>query len=125
VVKASGGFVTLLTPAQRRTAGALDPDAGSWPTMLDGLHALMLTYAEEGLAAARAWLNRTGKAGDPRFHDLVEAALHAIPRTKDKGEFVRPEARVLEGLRATLFEDIAVPSETAEAGVTQLSFDRV
>jgi putative DNA methylase len=93
VVKASGGFVTLLTPAQRRTAGALDPDAGSWPTMLDGLHALMLTYAEEGLAAARAWLNRTGKAGDPRFHDLVEAALHAIPRTKDKGEFVRPEAR--------------------------------
>jgi putative DNA methylase len=125
VVKASGGFVTLLTPAQRRTAGVLDPDAGSWPTMLDGLHALMLTYAEEGLAAARAWLTRTGKAGDPRFRDLVEAALHAIPRTKDKGEFVRPEARVLEGLRATLFEDIAAPSETTDAGVTQLSFDRV
>jgi hypothetical protein len=93
--------------------------------MLDGLHALMLTYAEEGLAAARAWLNRTGKADDPRFHDLVEAALHAIPRTKDKGEFVRPEARMLEGLRATLFEDVAAPSETAEAGVTQLSFDTV
>jgi putative DNA methylase len=123
VVKASGGFVTLLTPAQRRTAGVLDPDAGSWPTMLDGLHALMLTYAEEGLGAARVWLNRTGKAGDSHFHDLVEAALHAIPRTKDKGEFVRPEARALEGLRATLFDDIAAPSETPEAAVMQLSFD--
>ncbi len=123
VIKTSGGFVTLLAPAQRRTAGALDPDAGSWSTMLDALHALMLVYAEEGLPAARAWLSRTGKDGDARFRDLIEAALHAIPRVKDKGVFARPEARVLEGLRATLFDDIPAPTEAPEAGLSQLSFD--
>ena len=111
VIRAASGTVTLLSPAQRRTARGLDPQAGSWPTLLDALHSLMLTYDEDGLAAARAWLARTGKADDARFSDLVEAAVHAVPRVKDKGEFVRPEARTLEGLRATLFEHIEAPAE--------------
>jgi putative DNA methylase len=111
VIRATSGTVTLLSPAQRRTAKGLDPQAGSWPTLLDALHALMLTYDQDGLAAARAWLARTGKADDARFSDLVEAAIHAVPRVKDKGEFVRPEARTLEGLRATLFEHIEAPAE--------------
>ena len=71
----------------------------------------MLTYEEDGRAAAQAWLDRTGKRDDQRFRDLVAASLRAIPRIRDKGEFVRPEARVLEGLRATLFEDIPAPVE--------------
>ena len=71
----------------------------------------MLTYDEDGLAAARAWLARTGRADDARFSDLVEAAIHAVPRVKDKGEYVRPEARTLEGLRATLFDHIEAPAE--------------
>lgn len=111
VIRATSGTVTLLSPAQRRTARGLDPQAGSWPTLLDALHALMLTYDEDGLAAARAWLARTGRTDDARFSDLVEAAIHAVPRVKDKGEFVRPEARTLEGLRATLFENIEAPAE--------------
>jgi len=125
VVRAASGTVTILTPAQRRTAKALDPAAASWPTLLDALHALMLTYDEDGLAAARAWLERTGKGDDPRFADLVEAAIHAIPRTQAKGEFARPEARVLEGLRATLFDQIAAPPADVPAGQAQgiLSLD--
>ena len=111
IVRAASGSVTILTPAQRRTAGGLDPDAATWPTMIDALHALMLVYEEEGLAAAKAWLARSGKEGDQKFHDLVEASLHAVPRVKDKGEYVRPEARALEGLRATLFDDIEAPAE--------------
>lgn len=111
VIRAASGTVTLLSPAQRRTARGLDPQAGSWPTLLDALHALMLTYDEDGLAAARTWLARTGRADDARFSDLVEAAIHAVPRLKEKGEFVRPEARTLEGLRATLFEHIEAPAE--------------
>jgi putative DNA methylase len=111
VIRATSGTVTLLSPAQRRTAKGLDAQAASWPTLVDALHALMLTYDEDGLAAARAWLARTGRADDARFSDLVEAAIHAVPRVKDKGEFVRPEARTLEGLRATLFEHIEAPAE--------------
>jgi adenine-specific DNA methylase len=111
IVKQGSGTVTLLTPAQRRTASGLDPDVASWPTWLDRLHALMLVYDEEGLAMARSWLKRTGLADDPRVSDVVEAALHAIPRVKDNGEFVRPEARVLDSLRAALFDYIPVPLE--------------
>jgi hypothetical protein len=111
LVRAASGKVTLLTPPQRRTAKGLDPDAGTWPTMIDALHALMLVYEEEGLSAAKAWMARSGKEGDQKFHDLVEAAIHAVPRAKEMGEFARPEARVLEGLRATLFDDIEAPAE--------------
>lgn len=111
LVKASGGNVTLLTPAQRRTARGLDVDAGVWPTQIDGLHALMLVHDEEGLSAARAWLRATGKGDDPKFAALFEAALHAVPRAREKGQFVRPEARILESLRASLFDHVAAPAE--------------
>ena len=121
VIKQSSGTVTLLTPAQRRTAGHLDPDASSWPTWLDRLHSLMLVY-DEGLAAARSWLARTGLADDPRFVDLVRAALYAVPRVKEKGEFARPEARVLDSLRATLFEQIPPPVEDAPPPTQEAMF---
>jgi len=119
VIRAASGTVTLLTPAQRRTAGALDPGASTWPTLLDALHALMVTYDDDGLAAARTWLERTGKVDDQRFHDLLMAALHAIPRVRDKGDFVRPEARTLEGLRTTLFDDIPAPAEADTSVASQ------
>lgn len=120
VIKASAGTVTLLSPAQRRTAGGLDAQASSWPTMIDALHALMLTYDEDGLPAAQSWLARTGKADDARFADLVQAALHAVPRARNKAELVRPEARTLEGLRATLFEHIPTPVDPEVAVATRL-----
>lgn len=114
LVRAASGKVTVLTPAQRRTAKGLDPDAGAWPSLIDALHALMLVYDEDGLAAATAWLSRSGKRDDQRFRDLFSAAMHAIPRAKEKGDFVRPEARILEGLRATLFDDIPAPVDVGD-----------
>jgi hypothetical protein len=123
IIKQGSGTVTLLTPAQRRTAAGLNPDADTWPTWLDRLHSLMLVYDEEGLAAARSWLTRTGLAEDPRFADLVRAALYAVPRVKEKGEFVRPEARVLDSLRATLFEQIPAPVDPTVASTQETMFE--
>jgi len=111
IVKATSGSVTLLTPAQRRTAGGIDPDASSFINWIDRLHVLMLIYDEDGLPAARAWLARTGMGDDTRFADLLQAALSAIPRVKDKGQFVRPEARILDSLRTALFDHIPLPVE--------------
>jgi adenine-specific DNA methylase len=111
ILRAASGTVTLLTPAERRTARALDPDATSWETQLDALHALMLVYDEDGLGAAQAWLDRTGRRDDQRFAALVEAALSAIPRVRKKDEFIRQEARVLESMRQTLFPSIEPPPE--------------
>jgi adenine-specific DNA methylase len=124
VIRATAGSVTILSPAQRRTARAFDPAASSWATMLDGLHSLMVLYDEDGAGAAGGWLGRTGYGDSSRFHDLVAAALHAVPRTRDRGDFARPEARTLEGIRLTLFDDIPAPQE-ADIGSAemQLSFD--
>jgi adenine-specific DNA methylase len=109
VIKQGGGTVTLLTPAQRHTAGRLDPDRGRQETLLDRLHTLMLVYDDDGIAAARAWLSRTGYGDDPKLSDVVAAALRAVPRIKDKGEFVRPEARILDSLRTALFDHVPAP----------------
>lgn len=110
LVKAASGNVTIQTPAQRRTARALDPGANEWPTMIDALHALMLVHDEDGLQAAERWLVKTGHKDDERFRALVEAALHAVPRAREKdGSFARPEARILESLRATLYDHLEAP----------------
>jgi putative DNA methylase len=111
LIRSKTGTVTLLTPQQRHTARAIDLAATSWPVLVDALHCLMLVYDDEGLAAARAWLERTGKGDDPRFRDLVAAALHAVPRVRVRGELARPEARTLESLRVALFDDIPAPAE--------------
>jgi adenine-specific DNA methylase len=122
IVKQAAGSVTLLTPAQRRTAGAIDPESTSHNIWLDRLHALMLVYDEDGLKAARSWLNRTGLADDARMRDLVQAALNAVPRVQKGGEFVRPEAKTLDSLRSALFEDIPVPAPIGGAA-EQLGID--
>lgn len=113
VVRQGSGTVTIQTPAQRQTAGAIDVSAPSYGTWLDRLHALMVVYDQDGLNAARGWLARTGLADQPQLNDLVEAALHAIPRTRDGGAFVRPEARILDSIRSTLFSQIPLPTEEA------------
>jgi adenine-specific DNA methylase len=119
IVKTSSGNVTLLSPAQRRTARGLDPEAMAYSTWLDRLHALMLIYDEDGLPAARSWLARTAFGDDSRLSDVVEAALHAVPRVKDKGVFARPEARILDSLRAALFEHIPAPVDEVPAAVQE------
>lgn len=120
LLRSSAGWVTLLTPAERRTAGGIDPEEFSPPAYIDALHTLMLVYEEDGLQVARDWLARAGFADDVRFRDLIRSALVAIPRTKEKGEWVRPEARALEGLRATLFDDIPAPPDPDAALVEDL-----
>ncbi len=111
VIKTASGKVTLLTPAQRRTANGLDVDAASYESLIDALHALMLVYEEDGTREAQAWLNRHDLTDDVRFKELVGAAIHAVPRRKIKGMFVRPEARVLDSLRTSFFDDLDLPPD--------------
>lgn len=111
LIKATSGKATLLTPAQRRTAKGLDVDASSYDTLVDALHALMLVYEEDGTRAAQSWLTRHNLAADPRFAALVRAALFAVPRRKQKGVFVRPEARTLDSLRTAFFDHLPTPPD--------------
>jgi hypothetical protein len=123
IIRQGSGTVTIQTPAQRHAAGAIDPDGAVFATWLDKLHALMVVYDQDGLPAARAWLARTELLDDSRLSDLIEAALRAVPRVRDRSGFVRPEARILDSLRTTLFEQIPIPIEPEVAvAITQLRF---
>ena len=114
VAASKSGNVEILSPAQRRTAKAIDQEAVSYGSLVDALHVLMLTYEEEGKVAAESWLQRTGYRDSPRFEDLLVMALKAVPRTRDaKGTWARPEAKTLEGLRATIFDHIPDPDVEA------------
>lgn len=115
IMKTVSGKATLLTPAQRRTAKGLDVDAPSYGTLIDALHALMLVYEEDGARAAQSWMSRHNLTDDVRFKELVGAAIHAVPRFKQKGSFVRPEARVLDSLRTAFFSDLPLPPDADAA----------
>jgi hypothetical protein len=48
---------------------------------------------------------------DPPFKSAIQAFVNAIPFTKEKGKFTRPEADILQKLCLAFFEDIALPKE--------------
>ncbi len=123
IVAKRGGTVELQEPAKRRHPGLADPEAEGYARLIDAAHALMLVVAEDGVRGAERWLKRTGLGSDGRFRGLLQALLNAIPRAKVRGEFVRPEARALEDLRA-VFPDLEVPPEPAlEPGPEQQTFE--
>lgn len=102
--------VVLQEPKQRRRPGLADTEATSFERLLDAAHALMVTHREDGVLGAEGFLRRTGLGEDSRFHALLQGMVNAIPRTKIKGRFVRPEAEDLDGL-GILFPDLEFPED--------------
>ena len=111
VVRKKGRFVVLQQPRERRRKGQADPEAVVFDALLDAVHAAMLIYEEDGARGCEAFLRHAGLLSDERFKACLQALLNAIPRTRVKGEFLRPEAAVLDRLRLALFEDLVVPVE--------------
>jgi len=111
VIRKKGSFVVLQQPKHRRRKGLADPEAIVFDTLLDAAHAAMLIYQEDGAPACEAFLKRTGLLADGTFKACLQALLNAIPRTQVKGQFIRPEAEVLDRLRLAFFEELEVPVE--------------
>jgi len=118
VISKKGSFVVLQQPKHRRRKGLADPEAVVFDTLLDAAHAAMLVYEEDGALACESFLKRAGLLTDATFKACLQAMLNAIPRTRVKGKFVRPEAEVLDRLRLAFFEDLEVPAEE-EPGVAR------
>ena len=115
--------VVLQKPSARRRKGLVDPDRTSFEHMVDAVHTAMLLYFEDGAAACEAFLRRTGLRNDATFKACLQAMINAIPRTKQKGAFVRPEAQVLEDMRLAFYDDLVVPpEETPNVDENQLAF---
>jgi len=111
VISKKGSYVLLQEPKQRRRRGLADPDAVVFDTMLDAVHAAMLTYQEDGTTACETFLKNRRLLNDGTFKACLQAMLNAIPRTRIKDKFVRVEAQLLDNMRLAFFDDLAVPPE--------------
>jgi adenine-specific DNA methylase len=106
-----GEFVTLQKPVERRKRGMVDEDARSFEHWIDAAHTAMMIYSEDGAGPCEVFLRESGLRRDGTFKALIQALLNAIPRTRIKGKFLRPEAEVLENMRLAFFDDLAAPVE--------------
>jgi hypothetical protein len=115
LVTKKAATVTIQTPKTRRKRGMVDPDLRAFPAWIDAVHTAMLLYQEDGAQACQQLLREAGLLNDSTFKALVQALVNAIPRTKQKGKYVRPEAETLEAMRLAFFDDLTTPPEAAAA----------
>lgn len=116
LVAKKGNYVVLQRPEQRRKKGMVDPDAAFFPHLIDAAHTAMLIYAEDGSGACDVFLQNRGLKRDGTFKAVLQALINAIPRTRVKGKFVRPEADVLDRMRLAFYGDeLTAPVEEEPA----------
>ena len=112
LVAKKSGTVVLCKPADRRKKNMVDPEADSFPHLIDALHTAMMIYDEEGSKACQVFVDRQGLRTDGRVKALVQAMMQAIPTTRGKeGKFLRPEMTTLDALRVLFWEDLPAPKE--------------
>ena len=107
------GTVVLNAPADRRRRVLRPVQDGEFDnlSLVDVLHGVLVAADLDGLAAAKTLMDRYGLTTEPRFLALVQGAVNAIPRTKTKGVFIRPEAATLDALVTAYLPSIAVPED--------------
>jgi hypothetical protein len=111
--------VVLQVPLARRKRDMVDPDKTSFDCWIDAAHTAMMLYVEDGAQSCKAFLNNAGLLNDSTFKACLQALVNAIPRTKQKGQFIRPEAAALENLCLAFFPDITLPAEEAPPEIPQ------
>jgi adenine-specific DNA methylase len=117
VLTKKAGTVTLCEPKDRRRRQAdhdsglpgVYPGATQFAATIDALHTVMYVADMDGLGAAKTLIDRAALASDPAFLAALQGLVRAIPHTKAKGEWVRPEAGTLDALCAAYFPEIDVP----------------
>ena len=124
-----GASVSLLEPSEREGRDHVNPEAVTFPRMIDALHTAMWLYEAEGEQRCRRFLQGAGLITDSDFNSLVRAAINAIPRSRkySRGEIVGfnvAEAETLENMRLSLFPDIEVNEQLdVDLGAEQAVMD--
>lgn len=119
ILDKKSGTVVLLPPSKRvrretdHEAGlpGVYVDATGFAVAIDAVHTAIYIADIDGLAAAKAFLDRTGLASDGRFLAALQGLVNAVPMTKIKGKWVLVEAGTLDRLCAAYFPHIVVPHE--------------
>lgn len=118
LVAKKSGTVQLLPPEKRLRRGedatlpGVRPGATSFGCAIDALHTVMYVADQDGLPAAKALIDRAGLQSDAAFRACLQGLVNAVPRTKLKGEWVRPEAGTLDRICSLYFPDIDIPPDT-------------
>ena len=121
LVSKKSASVVLNLPTARRRRGMVDPDAESFPHLIDAVHTAMLVYDEEGAKACQRFVDRRGLRTDGRVKALVQALMEAIPTTRDKdGQFLQPEIATLDALRVLFWNDLPPPKEEEPPKVEEI-----
>lgn len=107
-----GEYILMQTPTARRRKGVVDDEVLLFTHWIDAAHTAMMIYSEDGAGACDLFLQRSGLKTNGTFKALLQALINAIPRSRIKGKFVRPEAEVLENMRLAFYADsMTVPVE--------------
>jgi putative DNA methylase len=127
LVGKKAGTVVLLPPAKRVRRGSdqlpgVRAAATGFSYAIDAVHTVLYVADVDGLPAAKALIDRAGLARDGRFLACLQGLVNAIPRTRVKGAWVRPEAETLDRLCASYFPDIEIPPDPM-AAVEPLTLD--
>jgi adenine-specific DNA methylase len=112
LVAKKGQTVVLQQPKARRRRGMVDPDLEVFDTVLDAAHTAMLIFDEDGAHACERWLRQRGLDRDAPLRACFQAMANAIPITKSKGTYIRPEMALLDRMNDALGLEITFQVET-------------
>lgn len=127
VVTKKAGVVSLLTPKQRLRRDAVNDlsqmgsEASSFVYTIDAVDTALFIAEVDGMQAAKRFLDRHGFMSDAPFIATLQGLVNAMPHTKVKGNWVLPEAGLLDTLCTLYFPNVRVPEaeEIATAVVEQ------
>jgi putative DNA methylase len=117
ILEKKSGTVRLLAPAERLRRGGDDtstgvrPDASRFEYMNDAVDTVLYLASVDGMSQAKTFMDRLGLPADQRFLAYIQGLVNAIPRVKIKGEWVVPQAGLLDTLSTAYLSDIVVPAE--------------
>ncbi|WP_339401382.1 DUF1156 domain-containing protein [Tychonema sp. BBK16] len=100
LIDSVSGTCKLLTPKQRLKKGAfsVNPQEFALTYLVDGLHAIIALYQEDGdIQIVREFMKKTALTDNDNFMRAIEVALKVIPRLGDEKKRI-PEEKALSDL---------------------------
>ncbi|MEG5056075.1 DUF1156 domain-containing protein [Microcoleus sp. B13-B6] len=99
LIDSTSGTCKLLTPKQRLKKGAfsVNPQDFSITYLVDGLHAIIGLYQEDGdIQIVREFMKKTALTDNDNFMRAIEVALKVIPRIGDEKKRIPEEKALLD-----------------------------
>jgi adenine-specific DNA methylase len=126
IIEKKSGAVRLLTPKERLRREAdsalpgVRPEAKAFDSMIDAVDTALYIGDVDGMAAAKMFMDKVGLTTDGRFHSTVQGLVNTIPRARVKGEWVIPEAGLLNTLvTAYLGDYVSLPADEVEPNIIE------